>query len=1724
MWIPHKKRLAFFQEYLTLASVSPPRRSWGQTGQGNMKRQNSEVGTVLFLLAQLAHSIHTTMNARSLSTFWRTTLLLAVLLVPVWSWELSAQSLPPSPGGPPQLKLETPQPGPVPQQPVFSESPTTAEIARARVFEEPLIPLWGEPSPEENKALAKALLAFSTRVKTDDFSALTGFLDSTNCFHWCPSLLFSIGWEYYHTGYFSRAIAAWEEAWLYLQDEASPAARRLADRTLGELAKMYSRIGEQDRLERILSDFGDRRVSGPATELMSGAKQALWLMKHRPEVAFRCGPLALKTISKVLPATEEDVTALVQQSASTYRGYSLAQLEKLSQDLGLHFQMANRTPGAEVIVPSVVHWKVDHYAAITAREGDRYLVVDPTFRSSMWISREALDEEASGYFAISGGALPRGWRSVGGIEAGTVWGKGVTGHSDPNSTTPYDLKARPDCGSVGLATYNIHLLLASLNIEDTPLFFTPPRGPAIGFTVTYNQREANQPANFSYFNFGQKWTCDWISYIKDNGTNTPADVEYYVSGGGTEIFTGFNTTNQAFDIQWRTQTILLRLSPTSYEMRFPDGSRRIFSQPDGTAGSSRKVFLTHIIDPTGYTNLLHYDSDLRLATVTDPQDGRTNLTFYYNSEPIAGSTNTVQKVADRYGRSAIFGYQSLLSQLESIRDPLGMTSKVFYAHSTVERLETPYGPTSFATGDNGKLRWLEATDPHGDRVRVEFNESPSTGIPSSEPGNAVPQGMLTRNFLLYGRNTFYWDKKAMREAPGKFSNARIYHWLHSSDFASATGVLESYKEPLENRVWFNYPGQSGAHGATITGTMARPSVIGRVLDNGTQQFHQFGYNSLGNVTNIIDPVGRRFSLIYATNGVDLLEVRQTRGTNNELLASFTYNDKHLPLTATDAAGQTTRYGYNSFGQLTKMTNALNEVTSFNYATNGLLLNIDGPLPGTNDTISFTYDSFDRVRTMTGVDGYTVTTDYDALDRPLTNSFPDGTAEVMTYKFLDLETYKNRGGQVTRYVHDSLRQLTEIHEATNWVTRLDWCRCGDLGSITDPLGQVTRFSYDIQGRLTARQYADGSERKYIYEKTTSRLRQFTNERGQTRTFYYTHDDNLLGILYADPQVTPTILFSYDTNYNRITQVVDGTGTNTYIYHPITSTPNLGAGRLKSIDGPYSNDTVEYTYDALGRIIRASAFNSVFGQNVYQVDLRFDVLGRVQYATNKFFGAYTYEYAGATDRLTALIYPEAAKVAFEYYNAAGDFRLKNLTNSTLSGALISRFSYKYDSAGLITNWVQQASGQSPVDYDLEYDALAQLTNAVRKVLGSTTNTYSYIYDGAGNRTSEKLNSTTYQAWFNPLNQIAGQNPGSAVASRTLEFDEENRVIAIVESDKRTEILYDAFGRWSVMWDKTGDTAVATHVFFWSGDKLWQQAMIPPSGPTIYRWYYDHAYFEQFFDAPGYFTHDHLGSVREVLNLSGTVGLRYDYDPYGRRVTISNLLDPVLGDYRVPFVGYSGLFATPRHNLVFARHRLYDPDLGRWISRDPIGEEGGLNLYRYAGNDPINYLDPDGLCPQRGFAGGPGQFRDPNTGLIRNGNGSISGDQLNPFNRSNFKGPVQALPSGAGPYRHVGGHHIHAKRAFEGTSGYNPLDGFAVSDRLLAQYGVRHADITSAQQRLFRNLVNSGAPNTLTHHSRIAYQAMVEAGMPSHLAKQLVLESQRRLIQEGAFTPLRIPWGPR
>jgi len=110
--------------------------------------------------------------------------------------------------------------------------------------------------------------------------------------------------------------------------------------------------------------------------------------------------------------------------------------------------------------------------------------------------------------------------------------------------------------------------------------------------------------------------------------------------------------------------------------------------------------------------------------------------------------------------------------------------------------------------------------------------------------------------------------------------------------------------------------------------------------------------------------------------------------------------------------------------------------------------------------------------------------------------------------------------------------------------------------------------------------------------------------------------------------------------------------------------------------------------------------------------------------------------------------------------------------------------------------------------------------------------------------------------------------------------------------------------------------------------------------------------------YYTRDHLGSVRELCDGSGNKLTRYSYDPYGRTTA-----SYISGSTNATFQ-YARMYTHQTSGLYLTKYRAYDPNTGRWLSRDPIGIRGGINLYGYVGNDPIYWNDPSGLTPAPGL----------------------------------------------------------------------------------------------------------------------------------------------------------------
>ena len=1247
-----------------------------------------------------------------------------------------------------------------------AEAGSADQVKAMHVFAEPLSPFGEEPTGTENAQLLKALKAVQGS-QGRDIKPIQEFLIQHPSSPWRLSLLTQMGVIYRQSGYFSRALDAWEEAWTLGQTLKGASAQTLTDQAGSELADLMARLGRTESLEQLLKALAARHLRGSAADRAIYAKESLNRLKTTPERNYRCGPLAIASLAKALGKA----TPGLQEENGAPSGTSLTYNQKLAARFGLSVQPAWRESKVEPIVPSVLHLRSGHFAAVVKESNGRFLLQDPTFGDDLWITRAALEDEWSGYALIPGTSQPAGYRAVLEPEAQKVMGKGGSPNGDPNANSECNTTTGSGCKNSkggpcpGMPAHSFHSLLASLFIQDTPVGYAPPKGPAAYFSISYSQREINQPQTFNYSNLGSKWRFNYQAYVQDDPTiaidvpTVSMIVKCAGRGGGLKSFVfnaamgskpPLNPDTGPSEPNPEDHSVMVRSGLSSYTRYFVDGSKEIYEQPDGSHLYPRKILLTQVVDATGSILKVNYDAQNRITTLVDALGQATTLTYGLAADPLK-----ITEVKDPFGRTAAFEYNAA-GQLLRVTDVIGLATEFAYGPTTeapdssddfLNAMKTPYGIYRYFQGMDSDTRWVEAMDPQGGRERVEFKRHPVVKVSDA---NLMPSGFVTK----YPSGTFYWNQRLMALYPRNYDRAQLTRWLVGNDGEGSVDIPHSLRGPDSMdtyETWFAYPGQSNS---SQKGSLALPSRVIRATGDGGFQEYRYEYNSLGRPTKVMDPAGRQTILSYDTDkNLDLLSVEQVSQGHKDLLATYTYNDKHLPLKATDASGQTTTFIYYDSGQLKSITNPKGQSTTLAYKPNGQLETVSGP---GGRTSSFTYDAVGRVKMVTDPEAQTVTMDYDALDRPVTVTYDDGTFEGITYDRLDVSVRRDRTGRRTIMRYNALRQLVEVEDALGRVTHLDWCGCGTLDGLTDSMGRTTNWIRDLNSRVVAKMLPDRTGTSFGYD-PLGRLSRRIDAKGQITTYTYNLDNTLQGIDYSNSRrTTPAspVRFTYDPDYNRVATMTDGTGTTQYSYHPITNPAQLGAGRLASEISPMAHSTITYGYDELGRVVS----RSINGQTAA---VTYDDLGRPSQVSNA-LGAFTFGFEGSTSRLSALGLPNGMNTAFSYFDATQQHRLKEIHHQTANGSTVSKFGYTYDPFGQIQTWTQQADAATPKTYTFSYDAVEQLLDAKLKgANGDLLRSFLYGYDPAGNRTSETVDGISASSDFNESNQLIKRRTASADA---------------------------------------------------------------------------------------------------------------------------------------------------------------------------------------------------------------------------------------------------------------------------------------------------------------------------------------------------------------------------
>ena len=411
---------------------------------------------------------------------------------------------------------------------------------------------------------------------------------------------------------------------------------------------------------------------------------------------------------------------------------------------------------------------------------------------------------------------------------------------------------------------------------------------------------------------------------------------------------------------------------------------------------------------------------------------------------------------------------------------------------------------------------------------------------------------------------------------------------------------------------------------------------------------------------------------------------------------------------------------------------------------------------------------------------------------------------------------------------------------------------------------------------------------------------------------------------------------------------------------------------SQDGGTSSDHVTYAYDRMRQITKVTSPDSKV------ITYAYDEAGRRTKMVDPASNSITYEYDGG--RLTKVLRGGSADATY-YYDDAGrrtkltlgndsyvvyDYdnaqHLTKLTNRKSDSSVISSFAYLVDDVGDRTK-MTLANGQT-VEYG--YDDVYQLTRELRKDdQAQTLYDIAFHYDETGNRTKKTKDGTTTTYSYDESDKLTKETTGGTDTTYT--YNGNGPLTKKTDGTDTSTYGYNVFG----LMDSFDDGTNTATCRYYGG--TWQRSRTVVNGTTT-KFCYDGddvvaecngqgsvqaTYVTPFLDqnvsmtrggSTYHYVHDGLGSVRQVLDTDEATQNAYNYYAFGSQYgsPTANVTNP----YRYTSRRYDAESA-----LHYYRWRMYVDSSGRFTARDPVGFEGGSNLYVYVQNMAANGVDPRG-----------------------------------------------------------------------------------------------------------------------------------------------------------------------
>jgi len=763
-------------------------------------------------------------------------------------------------------------------------------------------------------------------------------------------------------------------------------------------------------------------------------------------------------------------------------------------------------------------------------------------------------------------------------------------------------------------------------------------------------------------------------------------------------------------------------------------------------------------------------------------------------------------------------------------------------------------------------------------------------------------------------------------------------------------------------------------------------MTAKIEPEGNRFGHQF--NSQGRLTDATDEEGGHWNYQRTENGNGdiLTEVISGEGNQTTYLDNTDSTGAYTS-TITGPTGDNTQYSQSADGLTVNKSLPCGMDLAFNYDIDSeykfkyVKEMHETPPSGLDKTVlrekTYADTNADEIKdfiteTIT-INGNATTLVNNVLQSEKTVTTPEGRAITMQYDPATLltETVSIPGLNATNYGYNPQGRLTSVSTGTR-ETFFSYNTQGFIDSFTDPEGYTTIYTHDAVGRVNGVGRPDGSSLGFAYD-GNGNMTVLTNPSSIQHGFGFNAVN--LNSSYQTP-ISGTYSYVYDRD-RRLTEINFPSGSQIRNIYDTT--------RLSQVQTPERN--IDYTYlcgtkvDSITKGTESITF-AYDGKLIASETLTGTLNQSLNYTYNNDFNATGFTYAGDTENYT---YDNDGLLT-----GSGSFTItRNAQNGlpeAVNGGALSQ-SRAFNGYGEQDGEVSTISGQGVGSWSLAQDDNGQITQKTETVDGNTS-TYDYTYDQMGRLLTVTKDSSLVEEYDYDINgtRIYEMNTLRGIAGRNFTYSDEDHLLTAGTSSYQFDL--DGF-----LTTKTDGTDITTYNYSSRGELLsatlpdgrlieyvhdplgrriakivdgttiekylWQGltrllAVYDGSNNLIIRFEYADGRMPVAMTRGGatyYLTYDQVGSLRVVADSAGNVVKRIDYDSFGNIINDSNIA------FDMPF-GFAGGLQDRDTGLVRFGYRDYDPDIGRWTAKDPIGFAGGdTDLYGYVLNDPVNFVDPTG-----------------------------------------------------------------------------------------------------------------------------------------------------------------------